>query len=85
MWNAPGNALLVMSFADFDVTNQSYYGEQKLHYIPADPTKADAGRWRIHTHTRARTHKYTSRDTYVHTHARATRQPTILFLQSGEL
>ncbi len=43
MWNAPGTALLVVSFADFDVTNQSYYGEQKLHYLPADPSKADAG------------------------------------------
>ncbi len=43
MWNSTGTVLLVMSFADFDVTNQSYYGEQKLHYLPADPARADAG------------------------------------------
>eukprot|EP00199_Chlamydomonas_sp_CCMP681_P001252 CAMPEP_0119115726 /NCGR_PEP_ID=MMETSP1180-20130426/51898_1 /TAXON_ID=3052 ORGANISM="Chlamydomonas cf sp, Strain CCMP681" /NCGR_SAMPLE_ID=MMETSP1180 /ASSEMBLY_ACC=CAM_ASM_000741 /LENGTH=630 /DNA_ID=CAMNT_0007104815 /DNA_START=17 /DNA_END=1909 /DNA_ORIENTATION=- len=41
-WNSQGTALLVMSFADMDATNQSYYGEQKLHYLPADPKKADA-------------------------------------------
>ncbi|KAG1655542.1 hypothetical protein FOA52_013815 [Chlamydomonas sp. UWO 241] len=39
MWNAPGTALLVLAFTDFDVTNQSYYGEQKLHFLPADPNK----------------------------------------------
>lgn len=26
MWNATGTALLVLSYADFDATNQSYYG-----------------------------------------------------------
>jgi hypothetical protein len=26
MWNATGSALLVLSYADFDATNQSYYG-----------------------------------------------------------
>jgi translation initiation factor 2A len=26
MWNTTGTALLVLSYADFDATNQSYYG-----------------------------------------------------------
>ncbi|GFH28262.1 eukaryotic translation initiation factor, partial [Haematococcus lacustris] len=42
MWNKTGSALLVMSYADVDATNQSYYGEQKLHYMPADPKRSDA-------------------------------------------
>lgn len=42
MWNCSGSACLVLSYADFDATNQSYYGEQKLHYLPADPARADA-------------------------------------------
>ncbi|KAG2430016.1 hypothetical protein HYH02_013844 [Chlamydomonas schloesseri] len=41
MWNSLGTACLVLSYADYDATNQSYYGEQKLHYLPADPAKAD--------------------------------------------
>lgn len=39
MWNSLGTACLVLSYADYDATNQSYYGEQKLHYLPADPAK----------------------------------------------
>eukprot|EP00983_Pelagomonas_calceolata_P120105 1160675-Pelagomonas_calceolata.AAC.2 len=38
-WNSKGTALLVLSFSDFDATNQSYYGEQKLHFMLADPAK----------------------------------------------
>lgn len=41
MWNKCGSACLVLAFTDFDVTNQSYYGEQKLHYLPSDPAKSD--------------------------------------------
>ncbi|GLC40839.1 hypothetical protein PLESTM_001117500 [Pleodorina starrii] len=41
LWNATGSACLVLSYADYDATNQSYYGEQKLHYLPADPARAD--------------------------------------------
>ncbi|PNW80053.1 hypothetical protein CHLRE_08g375900v5 [Chlamydomonas reinhardtii] len=41
MWNSLGTACLVLSYADYDATNQSYYGEQKLHYLPADPAKAE--------------------------------------------
>jgi len=36
MWNAPGDALLACAFSDVDKTNQSYYGEQSLHYLSAD-------------------------------------------------
>ncbi|KAL3135761.1 hypothetical protein ABBQ32_007324 [Trebouxia sp. C0010 RCD-2024] len=35
-WNAPGTALLAITASDVDVTNQSYYGEQKIHYLAAD-------------------------------------------------
>ena len=35
-WNATGSALLAMTASDVDVTNQSYYGEQKIHYLAAD-------------------------------------------------
>lgn len=42
-WNSTGTALLVLSYADYDATNQSYYGEQKLHYMAADPAKVRAG------------------------------------------
>ncbi|GAX75533.1 hypothetical protein CEUSTIGMA_g2976.t1 [Chlamydomonas eustigma] len=41
LWNKTGSAVLVLAFTDFDVTNQSYYGEQKLHYLPSDPAKSD--------------------------------------------
>ena len=37
-WNAPGTALLAITASDVDVTNQSYYGEQKIHYLAADGT-----------------------------------------------
>lgn len=37
MWNSTGSAVLVLSYADYDATNQSYYGEQKLHFLPSDP------------------------------------------------
>ena len=35
-WNVSGSALLAMTSSDVDATNQSYYGEQKLHYLAAD-------------------------------------------------
>lgn len=41
LWNKTGTVVLVLAFTDFDVTNQSYYGEQKLHYLPSDPAKSD--------------------------------------------
>jgi translation initiation factor 2A len=34
-WNAPGTAVLALTSADVDATNQSYYGEQKLYFLPA--------------------------------------------------
>lgn len=37
-WNSTGTALLAITAADVDVTNQSYYGEQKIHYLAADGT-----------------------------------------------
>ena len=37
-WNAMGTALLAITASDVDVTNQSYYGEQKIHYLAADGT-----------------------------------------------
>ena len=37
-WNALGTALLAITASDVDVTNQSYYGEQKIHYLAADGT-----------------------------------------------
>lgn len=42
MWSRAGVAALVLAYCDTDATNQSYYGEQKLHYLPADPARADA-------------------------------------------
>lgn len=39
-WNATGSAVLAMAYADFDATNQSYYGEQKLHFLPSE-----VGKW----------------------------------------
>lgn len=41
MWNKPGTAALVLAHSDTDATNQSYYGEQKLIYLPADAAKAE--------------------------------------------
>ena len=41
IWNKPGSVVLVLAWTDFDVTNQSYYGEQKLHYLPSDPARSD--------------------------------------------
>jgi translation initiation factor 2A len=35
MWNAKGTACLFMATSETDATNQSYYGESKLHYLPA--------------------------------------------------
>ncbi|PSC70931.1 eukaryotic translation initiation factor eIF2A family [Micractinium conductrix] len=35
MWNSTGTALLAMTAADVDATNQSYYGEQKLYFLAA--------------------------------------------------
>ena len=37
-WNSTGTALLAITAADVDVTNQSYYGEQKIHFLSADGT-----------------------------------------------
>lgn len=42
MWNAPSTACLVMATCETDATNQSYYGESKLHYLPAEAGKGDA-------------------------------------------
>lgn len=36
MWNVGGEAVLALTAADVDATNQSYYGEQKLFYFAAD-------------------------------------------------
>ncbi len=41
MWNSKGTACLFLATSDTDATNQSYYGEAKLHYLPADANKAD--------------------------------------------
>ncbi|KAI3428624.1 hypothetical protein D9Q98_007447 [Chlorella vulgaris] len=38
LWNSTGSAVLVMTAADVDATNQSYYGEQKLFFMSADGT-----------------------------------------------
>eukprot|EP00232_Nephroselmis_pyriformis_P008430 CAMPEP_0182877042 /NCGR_PEP_ID=MMETSP0034_2-20130328/14512_1 /TAXON_ID=156128 /ORGANISM="Nephroselmis pyriformis, Strain CCMP717" /LENGTH=518 /DNA_ID=CAMNT_0025009863 /DNA_START=3 /DNA_END=1555 /DNA_ORIENTATION=+ len=35
-WNATGTAVLVLASCDVDKTNQSYYGEQNLHFLAAD-------------------------------------------------
>eukprot|EP01025_Chloroclados_australasicus_P059651 TRINITY_DN7554_c0_g1_i1.p1 TRINITY_DN7554_c0_g1~~TRINITY_DN7554_c0_g1_i1.p1 ORF type:complete len:634 (+),score=76.72 TRINITY_DN7554_c0_g1_i1:142-2043(+) len=35
-WNSSGSALLVVAYQDVDATNQSYYGEQKLHFLSTD-------------------------------------------------
>ncbi len=36
LWNTAGTALLALTASDTDATNQSYYGEQKLHFLAAD-------------------------------------------------
>ncbi|KAL4428252.1 hypothetical protein ABPG75_002341 [Micractinium tetrahymenae] len=36
LWNSTGTAVLALTAADVDATNQSYYGEQKLYYLAAD-------------------------------------------------
>ncbi|KAK9828927.1 hypothetical protein WJX72_002838 [[Myrmecia] bisecta] len=38
LWNSLGTAVLALTASDTDATNQSYYGEQKLHYLAADGT-----------------------------------------------
>eukprot|EP00879_Flechtneria_rotunda_P032958 GHRR01036458.1.p2 GENE.GHRR01036458.1~~GHRR01036458.1.p2 ORF type:complete len:143 (+),score=31.62 GHRR01036458.1:341-769(+) len=42
MWNASSTACLFMVTCETDATNQSYYGESRLHYLPADPARADS-------------------------------------------
>jgi translation initiation factor 2A len=42
MWNAPSTACLFMATCETDATNQSYYGESKLHYLPAEADRGDA-------------------------------------------
>ena len=37
-WNSSGTALLAITASEVDATNQSYYGEQKIHYLAADGT-----------------------------------------------
>ena len=37
-WASTGSAVLVLTAADVDATNQSYYGEQKLYFFTADGT-----------------------------------------------
>jgi len=39
-WNSTGTVALVTASSDTDATNQSYYGESKLHFLPADPARA---------------------------------------------
>lgn len=36
LWNSTGTALLAITASEVDATNQSYYGEQKIHYLAAD-------------------------------------------------
>ncbi|PRW44612.1 eukaryotic translation initiation factor eIF2A family [Chlorella sorokiniana] len=36
LWNSTGSAVLALTAADVDATNQSYYGEQKLYFLAAD-------------------------------------------------
>lgn len=36
LWNSTGSALLAETASDTDATNQSYYGETKLHFLAAD-------------------------------------------------
>ena len=33
LWNATGTAVLAETASDTDATNQSYYGETKLHFL----------------------------------------------------
>ena len=35
-WNCTATALLVTAYSDIDTTNQSYYGEQNLHFMRSD-------------------------------------------------
>jgi uncharacterized protein with WD repeat len=42
MWSAPSTAALFMATCETDATNQSYYGESKLHYLPAEADRGDA-------------------------------------------
>lgn len=42
MWNSTGTACLIMATSETDATNQSYYGESKLHYLPAEASRADS-------------------------------------------
>ena len=37
-WNSSATALLAITASEVDATNQSYYGEQKIHYLAADGT-----------------------------------------------
>ena len=37
-WNRGSTGLLVVVQSDVDKTNQSYYGESKLHYLTTDGT-----------------------------------------------
>ncbi|KAL8140217.1 hypothetical protein V2J09_006238 [Rumex salicifolius] len=39
-WNFGSTGLLVVAQSDVDATNQSYYGESKLHYLTTDGTHA---------------------------------------------
>lgn len=41
-WNKQGTVVLVMAYSETDVTNQSYYGEQKLHFLPSNGDDACA-------------------------------------------
>lgn len=36
LWNSTGTALLALATSDYDPTNKSYYGEQKLFYLAAN-------------------------------------------------
>lgn len=40
IWNSTGSAVLCNSYADVDATNQSYYGEQHLHFMDGNAEEA---------------------------------------------
>lgn len=40
MWNSTATAVLALAMSDVDATNQSYYGEQKLHFLATDGSDA---------------------------------------------
>jgi Eukaryotic translation initiation factor eIF2A len=49
-WNATGRAVLILGSSDVDASNKSYYGENQLHFMMADPAEADMAA-KVHDHT----------------------------------